>query len=98
MFSVFPWMIRCPFFSSRNERFVSSASCVSFSAGKLANGLTRIHFWSRGTPVMNVVSAFSVFAGFMVHVWHVLQLAVSMRLSHVSMRAGGNFVCASLTR
>ena len=98
MFSALPWIIRWPSCSSRKDKFVFSASCFSFSAGKLANGLTRIHFWSRGTPVMNFVSVFSVFVVSTLHVWHMLQLAVSMRLSQVSMRAGGNFFCAVVTR
>ena len=97
MFSAVPWMIMCSF-SSRKVRFVSSASCFSFSAGRLGNGLTRIHFWSRGTPVMNFASAFSGGSVGTPHVWQVSQLASSMRLSHASMCAGGNVFCASVTR
>ena len=97
MFSAVPWMIMCSF-SSRKVRFVSSASCFSFSAGRLGNGLTRIHFWSRGTPVMNFASSFSSFSVDTLHVWHLSQLASSMHLSHVSMRAGGNVFWASVTR
>ncbi len=72
MFSASPWMIKCPSCSSRKERFACSANCFSCSTDKLANGLMRIHFWSRGTPVMNLVSVFSVFAGSTVQVGHVL--------------------------
>ena len=97
MFSAVPWTIRCSF-SSRKERLVSSASCFSFSVSKLGSGLTRIHFWSRGTPVMNFASSFSSFSVDTLHVWHLSQLASCMRLSHVSMRADGNVFWASVTR